>query len=135
MEDSPDVEGVVERSGSTVDTHLEVEKALKTLGGREKIYRLMIETFISEYEHSDDALEQYLRAGDKEKAHRLVHSMKSAAAQIGARPLANVALLLEKNIAEEGADIQVLLSSFQSHLKPVLLAISAYLKSSSTPEG
>ncbi len=128
MIDSPSIDDGNEEGSEEADIHLDVEKGLKILGGREKIYRKMLETFFFEYEHADEKIVKYLQAGDIESAHRLAHSIKSAAGQIGSTPLFTVAALLEGSIAENQVNTDILLSSFKIHLKAVLSAISAYLK-------
>ncbi len=107
--------------------HLDVSKALKSLGGRETVYRMMIETFSSEYENADEAIVKHLQEGNRGTARRLAHSIKSAAGQIGATELYSLSVRLEAALADELADTDDLVFFFKANLKLVLTAISAYL--------
>ncbi len=110
-------------------TCLDVNKGLRSLGGRRKIYDLMVSTFYSEYEHGGATLVQLLKEQDPQIAIRFVHSIKGAAGQVGSDSLALAAARLEDKLKEESKEIDDLLIDFQKHLKSVLIAISFYLKS------
>ncbi len=107
--------------------HLDVNKALNSLGGRETIYRMMIETFSSEYGNADEAIVKHLQEGNRETARRLAHSIKSAAGQIGATALYSVSVPLEAALADKLVKIDNLMFFFQVNLEFVLVAISEYL--------
>lgn len=112
---------------------LDVWGALKRLGGRENIYLRVVQKFIPEFGKSPEAIVDDLAAGDIESAKRTAHSLKGAAAGIGAIALSQAADKAEKAIAGKEADWQEALTSVKNELENVHIQISAYLdrKSSS----
>jgi CheY-like chemotaxis protein/HPt (histidine-containing phosphotransfer) domain-containing protein len=121
------------QAGGTSDDHtaLDVQGALKRIGGRSQIYVQVLKKFAPEFGKAHEVIRRYLAAHDKEAASRMAHSVKGAAAAIGAVRLSPVAAKLETAIKNEGPDIDVLLSDFNSELEQALKAVDRFLKTES----
>jgi CheY-like chemotaxis protein/two-component sensor histidine kinase len=113
---------------------LDVQGALKRLGGREYIYLKVVQKFMPEFTKAPEAMTDSLAAGDDESAKRTAHSLKGAAAGIGAMALSQAADKAEKAIAGKSADWREALALLKQELENVHAEINAYLdqKSSST---
>jgi CheY-like chemotaxis protein len=112
---------------------LDVQGALKRLGGREHIYLKVVQKFMPEFGKAPEAMTDYLAAGDVESAKRTAHSLKGAAAGIGAMALSKAADKAEKAVAGNSADWREALALMKHELDNVHAEINAYLdrKSSS----
>ncbi|MGD9369659.1 MAG: response regulator, partial [Desulfobacteraceae bacterium] len=108
---------------------LDVQGALKRLGGREHIYLKVVQKFVPEFGNAPEAIANYLAAGDMASAERTAHSLKGAAAGIGAMALSQAAAKAEKTMAGKEADRQAALALVKNELKNVHTEISAYLDS------
>jgi HPt (histidine-containing phosphotransfer) domain-containing protein len=114
---------------------LDVQGALDRLGRREYIYLKVVQKFMPEFGNAPAIIANYLSAGDIESARRTAHSLKGAAAGIGAMALSQAAYEAEKAVADKGADWQEALSLVKNELEKAHAEISAYLdKKSSSPQ-
>lgn len=113
---------------------LDVDGALKRLGGREYIYHKVVQKFMPEFGKAPEAMIDYLAAGDVESAKRTAHSLKGAAAGIGAMALSQAADKAEKAIAGKESDWPEAIALLKNELENVHADIGAYLdkKSNST---
>jgi CheY-like chemotaxis protein len=110
---------------------LDVQGALKRLGGRRKIFVNALKNFAPESGKAHESIVRHLAAHDQEAASRMAHSVKGSAATIGAVRLSSMAAKLETAIKDDGPDIDVLRSCFKSELEQALEAIDRFLKSES----
>ncbi len=95
---APQEPAVVEpRPGLTVDR----ERALKSMMGDTQLYDGLIVEFRRELAGISQQLEWLLQQGSQQEAIRLMHTLKSSAATIGAMPLSDEAARLERLIKEE----------------------------------
>ncbi len=106
---------------------LEVAEALKRLGGREALYRQLLQAFTEHYNTIADDIEQGLTSGDHSTAHRLAHSMKSVAANIGAEPLREASAQLE-SIIKDGADTRDAIEHFRQCFQSTLVIAKRLLQ-------
>ncbi|MGD9007110.1 MAG: Hpt domain-containing protein [Desulfobacteraceae bacterium] len=106
---------------------LDVQGALKRLGGREYIYLKVIQKFMPEFSEAPEAMIDYLATGDVESAKRTAHSLKGAAAGVGAMALSQAADKAEKAIAGKEADWQEAVAFVKNELEKVHAEINAYL--------
>lgn len=74
---------------------LDPEPALALLGGRQDLYRLLVSEFLESAPGLAEACETAARRGDAAEAGRLMHTLKSGAASVGAARLRDAALRLE----------------------------------------
>ncbi len=124
-------EDTVERLQDSRQSHdlavLDVQGALKRLGGREHIYLKVVEKFMPEFGKAPEEITNYLAAGDMASAQRTAHSLKGAAAAIGAMALSQAAAKAEKTMAGKEAEWQGALARMRNELENVHTEISAYL--------
>jgi CheY-like chemotaxis protein len=83
---------------------LNLATGLGNTGGQHKTYARMLTMFL-EYHHDDVALvRSALAAGRREEAVRVAHSLKGAAALLGAEPVRAAALAVERALREGAAE-------------------------------
>jgi signal transduction histidine kinase/DNA-binding response OmpR family regulator/HPt (histidine-containing phosphotransfer) domain-containing protein/HAMP domain-containing protein len=119
-----------EELGWPVIEGLDTADGLKRVGGNRKLYRKLVSQFLHNQADASDRLAQQLTQGDKDTAHRLAHTVKGVAGNLGAKPLQAVAGKLETAIGSD-ADAESLellrtefgreIQSLVSQLKPVLI--------------
>jgi len=73
---------------------------LERIGGNRDFYEEILRSFIEDTERLLSELKGYLESGEREKAERHAHSIKGAAANIGATPLSRASLRVEKAARE-----------------------------------
>jgi CheY-like chemotaxis protein/nitrogen-specific signal transduction histidine kinase len=76
-----------------------LEKAM----GDEPFYRQLLETFQADHAQDAGKIQEAVRAGNRELAHRLAHTLKSASAQIGGEALSRTAAAMESALGDKGA--------------------------------
>ncbi|MFH7320206.1 ATP-binding protein [Desulfurivibrio sp. D14AmB] len=81
---------------------LDVDGALDDLDYNRPLYRKLVLSFAREFAQVGDCLRRLARAGDGETLQIKVHSLKSAAAYIGARDLAAACAALEQALSGPG---------------------------------
>ncbi len=83
---------------------LQVVTALRELGGEDDpdLFDDLVETFAIDSPARLDSIEDAVRAGDADALHRAAHGLKSSAANMGARELAETCRHLE-NLGKDGA--------------------------------
>lgn len=113
---------------SNDQTVLDAQGALKRLGGRRQLYAKVLRKFVPEYGKAHETIINHMTVGEREAASRMAHSVKGAAAAIGAEGLRQVAAQLETAIKGQFSDIDNLLSIFQSRFEQTEEAISRYLE-------
>jgi HPt (histidine-containing phosphotransfer) domain-containing protein len=108
---------------------IDTESGLKRLGGKRERYEALLRKFAERQAGTVDAIRAALACGDATAAEREAHSLKGAAATLGADALADDAASAEVAIKSGTGVDQGLLSLSQS-LDSVVAAIRAAL-----PEG
>ncbi len=108
---------------------LDVQGALKRLGGRKDIYLTVLREFAPECAKADQIIHQSLDAGDRQTATRKAHSVKGVAATIGAAGLTQAVAKLQKMIEHNGGSIDDQMKDFQSELRLALQAVEGILSS------
>lgn len=108
------------RSG--IDCH----KAIKRLGGNNKLFVRLINDFMNDFADSAVDIRKALTQEEPEKSARLLHTLKGVAGNISARKLFITAEKLEKAIMEQSSrNYPFLLDDFENELNEVLLVCSA----------
>ncbi len=79
------------------------DQALRALGGDEALYRQLLEHFSDEHAETPAKLRRALSRGDQAAAERLLHTLKSSAASLGARALAECCARYEKRVRRREA--------------------------------
>jgi signal transduction histidine kinase/DNA-binding LacI/PurR family transcriptional regulator/DNA-binding response OmpR family regulator len=77
---------------------LDVESALSRLGRDESLYLKLLKRFVQSYQHTSRAVRQALARDDLESAVLSVHTLASAAGNIGASYLAEIARTMESSL-------------------------------------
>jgi HPt (histidine-containing phosphotransfer) domain-containing protein len=91
------------------DKVVDAEEALERLDGDRTLLELIWQTFIDEASHKMSELRSALDNNDVEVSERLAHSIKGAAANIGAMSLKTVAFGMEQ--AAKKADLDTVRSN------------------------
>lgn len=106
---------------------LDVQGALKRLGGRTQLYEKVLQKFIPECSQAYDAISRQLTEGDMETAARAAHTVKGASAAIGATDLSRIAEEIEKGINNRQSDLSSYLNQFKEVMDGTLTLVSEYL--------
>jgi two-component system sensor histidine kinase/response regulator len=106
---------------------LNVPGALKRLGGRKQIYGKVLKKFESDSAMIDAVIARHIACSEKEAASRMAHTIKGAAAAIGAVNLSQAAAELETAIRNNFPEIDDLLGVFKNELGKTLQAVNALL--------
>jgi HPt (histidine-containing phosphotransfer) domain-containing protein len=98
--------------------------------GDEGLYKIMIGLFISDQGPSVSSIQNALDQSDIQTARRIAHTLKGAAATIGALQLAETAKQLEAALSDEETALNpLLMTEAAAHLQSAITSIDAYLKS------
>jgi two-component system sensor histidine kinase/response regulator len=82
---------------------LDIAAALQILGGRRPLLRRLLRSFARDFAQVPAQLEQHLAGGQREEVARLAHTIKSAAAYVGALDLSAASAQLEE-ATRQGTD-------------------------------
>jgi len=81
---------------------LDQSLALRQLGGRRELYLRVLRQFVTQYRPGLAELEQLMVRGDRRTARRAAHSVKGAAASLGAVELARLMADFESAVERNG---------------------------------
>jgi two-component system sensor histidine kinase/response regulator len=120
-----------EPAGSPETTTLEIagvdtQSALRRTGGNPKRYEMLLRKFV-ESANAEEIREAHA-AGDTAAAARAAHSLKGAAANLGATAVANSAAEVETAI-QKGQSVQPVLDALATKLRTIVQAIRSALPS------
>jgi CheY-like chemotaxis protein len=105
---------------------IEMESALQRLGGNEKLYRKILLKFREGHTGSVEQIYQALDAGDIETAHRIAHTMKGLAGNLGADALQSAAENVDREFkAADLESVKALLPAMETELQRVARAIDS----------
>lgn len=98
------------------------ESGLKRLMGNESLYRRLLSKFVSGYEDAGTRVREALEAGDREKAHVELHTLKGVAGNLSLIPLAERVLAAEQavkhgDVTHETALVDAMERELQTLLK------------------
>lgn len=79
---------------------IDTARGLAQCLGRPELYLRIVDNFVQEFAHYPERLHTALQAQDWTQARRLAHSLKSAAATVGAGTLANLAKAVEHDCSQ-----------------------------------
>jgi two-component system sensor histidine kinase/response regulator len=111
---------------------LDVQGALKRMGGRRSLYIKLLNKFEPEFGQTAEMIRRLLAAGDLKTAELTAHSVKGVAATIGATALFEVAAKLEKAIGSQAPDLEQPLASFGIELVGIFESIRVFLHQEQT---
>jgi two-component system, sensor histidine kinase and response regulator len=118
-------------SGDLLIPGIDTKTALKRTGGNRKRYESLLQRFADSQSHVVDDIRAALAAKDFPTAQRFAHSLKGAAANLGANALAQVAAAAEAAIDSNQA-VAPALESLSRSLDQTIAAIRAPLPVEST---
>jgi two-component system, sensor histidine kinase and response regulator len=110
---------------------IDTKTALRRTGGNVKRYEMLLRKFAET--KATEEIRAALAAGDKPTAERAAHSLKGAAANLGATALAEDAAKVESAIAAGNAS-EILVDSLAASLNAVVAAIRSALPSEPVPD-
>jgi HPt (histidine-containing phosphotransfer) domain-containing protein len=110
----PDIEGI------------DVSGGLKRVAGNKRLYRNLLEQFVTKQGGAGALISEALRNGDRELAGRLAHTAKGVAGNLGIGSVQAAAEGVERAI-RESVPVEGLLEMFESVLDPMVQAIQRRL--------
>ncbi|MBW2303986.1 MAG: response regulator [Deltaproteobacteria bacterium] len=103
---------------------IDIESALKRLGGNRRLLKKLLQEFRRDYKEVAREIKETLGAGDREKAQRLVHNLKGVAGNLSLRQLHAASLELEEGISQNRTgDFEMLLVQLEHRLDQVFNSI------------
>ena len=113
---------------------LDVESGLKRVRGKLASYARLLEIFARDHRDDVAILRMHLEAGEITDAQRLVHTLKGAAATLGAMALSQRAVDLELALREQASpeDIETRIVAVEASLIPLLADIQ-HMADAGTP--
>jgi HPt (histidine-containing phosphotransfer) domain-containing protein len=105
---------------------INVESGLIRVAGNQQLYRRLLLEFVEDHARDAIGLKQYLQAEDPVQAHRMVHTLKGVAGNLGADILSEAAQELEEEIAKKATEhYDALLSKLEDELNQVVESINS----------
>ena len=80
---------------------LDIEDALRLVGGSREIYNMVLKEFCKENETTSDAIEHEIKTANYKEAAQLVHKVKGSSGNTGAKQLYETAGYLQKALERE----------------------------------
>jgi CheY-like chemotaxis protein len=100
-----------------------------------KLRRKLINTFVKDNQNRYGEIKEALREGDIKLAHRLAHTLKTNASQLGKTLLQQEAGTIEDRLASgKNQTVEKQLTTLEIELKAVLLQLAAEIETDSTPQ-
>lgn len=124
-------EGFSRQIGPSVDgptippiNGLDIENGLARIGGNERLYRDLLMKFDRDFSQSTDEIRRELHEDDLATAERIVHTIKGAAGNLGAKDLQEKATELDEVLKTDNSEeCERLLVDFDTSLRTVVSAI------------
>jgi len=112
-------------------TCLDSEKALLVMGGRQHIYEKFVIDFYKVTRELHQEIDQHYQENDFETLYRIVHSLKSNAAYIGAYHLADLSAEVEEKIKAQPRSCLPLLEQLIKEHQLILSAVATLIDNDS----
>lgn len=108
---------------------IDTQSGLARLGGNEKLYRSLLVRFYQEYYDSTRQIQEAIDKKELDLAHRLVHTVKGVAGNIGARTLQDAAAKVEAMIKNNQLEtLQVELDSYGRQMQSILTGLGDFVQ-------
>lgn len=104
----------------------DISDGLTRLAGNKEMFLKILKIFFAEYHDTPDLLRNMKKGGDLDQLHRLVHTIKGAAGNIGAKSVYALASEVEMMIREEYDDLIEPIESLCLELERSLNSIAAH---------
>ena len=105
--------------------YIDVENALKRVGGNVDLYKKLLRIFLDENNY--DALCENIENGNKEEAARLAHTIKGVSANLSLTNLRTVAANIEME-SKAGNDCKTLVPELKETFDKTIELLKDYLK-------
>ncbi len=114
---------------------LDIQAGLRNIGGRIPTYRRLLRKYVSTHEGAVTAVRGFLAEGNPKDARRIAHSVKGAAATLGATTVAAAAAELEHAILEnrDGDEIERLTAWLDGEQDALLSGLRALASVAAVP--
>jgi HPt (histidine-containing phosphotransfer) domain-containing protein len=118
-----------ERSSITIPIlqDIDVDSAIKRLGGNNIIYGKIMNSFKKKYSHYSEIIDLEIEQGNINSALHQVHSLKGIAATLGAQKVSDAARTLENALNNHSEkEIPYLTKQLSIHLADLFISIGKY---------
>ncbi len=108
---------------------LDTAAGLRRVAGNEKLYLRLLQQFVQHHAHAPQRAQDALDAGDRDTLHRLVHTAKGVAGNIGLTDLAAAALALEDalHLRGDAPDVPAAMARLAAENTRALVALRSLL--------
>ena len=114
-----------EEQGCRPISGVDWESGVKRLMGNEQLYRRLLSKFVSGYGDAGERVREALKAGERQKAHAELHTLKGVAQNLGFERLYQVsAVLTEAMRGEKPLEDRSLLDAVEQQDAVIRRAIS-----------
>jgi CheY-like chemotaxis protein len=114
---------------------VDVAGGLQRIAGNKRLYRDLLSQFVVRQKSTGSRIKEALEAGDHEQAHRLAHSLKGAAGNLGINQIFCSAGDLERAISGSLSGVDRLVEELASALDRQICVIRAALSADSVDGG
>ena len=105
---------------------IDTAEGLARVAGSRPIYQRLLERFLANHRDDPAAIAAAIADGRREEARRLIHTLKGAAGNLGARPLNQAAARLERAVVgDDNEEIDTARAEFETHCAEVLDGLTA----------
>jgi PAS domain S-box-containing protein len=112
----------------------DIQAALVRINGKPSLLRELLFNFRDQYQNAALSLLELVRKGKTDEAERLAHSLKSVAATLEARDLAESAFAIEEALrAGRTGDLVSLITAMEEALDPAIIAVSSLVQAQARP--
>lgn len=102
------------------------ESGVKRLMGNEQLYRKLLSKFVSGYADAGESVRKALEAGDRQKAHEELHTLKGVAGNLSLVLLSGHVLAAEQAVKHGDADHEMeLVEAMSRELEAVIRGLRA----------
>jgi signal transduction histidine kinase/CheY-like chemotaxis protein len=108
-------------------TGIDTAGGLNRVAGNRRLYRSLLEQFVSKQGNAGAQIAAALRTGDHELANRIAHTVKGVAGNLGMEPVRGAAEKLERAIRERMPSAEALLEEFGSAVAGMARAVQTAL--------
>ncbi len=113
---------------TSTDTILDTQEGLGVCGDDREFYKEILNEFIADYQHSDEALSILLKENKINEADNLLLDIMGVSSNLGATALYNIAKNIKELLKEENRISQEKLQQYSQTLKQTLKAIHEYIE-------
>jgi HPt (histidine-containing phosphotransfer) domain-containing protein len=106
---------------------INVADALDRLDGNRKLYGELLEIFRGHHSGDREKFHEAMASGDRKKAHRVVHTLKGVAGNLGMPRLRATAAKLQEHLESQGEIPEELRQQFEVHFAEVMEAVAPAL--------